>query len=169
MVPHISDEVGKSENQILNPLIPPSFHPYGQDLTRENFECFNNSMEPEVKIDPLIPMNDIDMHNSNLESDLIESIVSSRDTFHPPWSTFHGPMCLVSLDRFVPPTSSSNILYSQFVGPHADQVQIGHITQVEEQKGEYIFDISSPFQIPLCQDVFPSLMDNLKSSDLSNQ
>lgn len=40
-------------------------------------------MESEVNIDPLIPPYDIDMHNSNIEFDFIESIDSLMDTFHP--------------------------------------------------------------------------------------
>lgn len=93
-------EVGKSENQILDPPLPPYFSSHGQDIIRENFQCLNKSMEPKVEVDPLTFQDHINAHNPNHESVSIESIISSMDIHHPLSLTPHGFWYPNSLDQF---------------------------------------------------------------------
>lgn len=74
----------------------------------------------------------IDVHNSNLQSDMIQSIASTRDSFYPLSFTYHDPLYTDSLNQFVPPTSSSESLDFLFFSLNCDHVQGGHIPQVKE-------------------------------------
>lgn len=85
-------------------------------------------MELAVNINPLIPPNEIDVHDSNHESKCIESIVSSRDTCHHLSGTSHGSLCLDSLNQSTPLVISSHTFNSQFFGSHGNQLQGGRIT-----------------------------------------
>lgn len=84
-------------------------------------------MEPKVNIDPFIPPNEIDVHSIDIESDMIETLVSSRDKCNHLSYTSHGFLYLDSLNNSTPPIGFVNTLDSQFVGQNGDQVQGGHI------------------------------------------
>lgn len=116
---------------------------------------------PKVKAHPLTFQDDINTHNFNLESNLIDSMASSRDMFHPLSSHSHNPLPLYFIDQ-----SLSNSFDSQFANSSSDQVQGSHISQVEEKKGEYSFYLSSLFRIPLCQDGVPSFLVDLEPINL---
>lgn len=77
----IDFKVGKLECHIVDPLIQPLFPSHDQDLIQRSFEFSDTFIELNVKVDPLISQDDINAHNLNLESDLIESIASSKDIF----------------------------------------------------------------------------------------
>lgn len=72
-------------------------------------------MELEVKIDALIPLDDIDVNNSNLEFYLIE-----KDTFHPLSVTHNDPLYLDSLNQSTPSVISPDTFDSQFVSSHGN-------------------------------------------------
>ena len=66
-VPPCDDvEVGKYESKIVDPSFPPSSTSHDFDPIEENLEWFNNYMELEVKVDPLVFKYHVNMHNPNL-------------------------------------------------------------------------------------------------------
>ena len=79
--------IGKFVNKITDPLILLIFPYHDQDLFQEKFEC-------KVKTSPLVSQHHINEHNLNLESDVIESLIFSRDDYHPISSLFHDPLSL---------------------------------------------------------------------------
>lgn len=116
-VPPCNDnKAGKSVDQIPNPpLHPPStFH--DSDLVEETPKWIT---KPRVKVNPLIPQDDISTLNNNIEYGSIESVTSSRDIFHPPSSTCYDSRYHDFLDQSTPPTSFSCSLNFQLL------VQIG--------------------------------------------
>lgn len=77
-------------------------------------------MDPKVNIDCLIPRDDIDVHNSNIQFDLVESIASSRDTFHLLSFTPHDILYLDLFNQISPPVIYLDTFDSQFVGSHVN-------------------------------------------------
>lgn len=113
-------EIGKPENQIVDPLFPPSSSFHDQARIHKNFKCCNNTMEPNVNIDPLIPRDDINVYSLNPESDLIKSITSSRDSFHHLSFTPRDSMDLELLYQSIMLAIALNPLYFQYVGSISD-------------------------------------------------
>lgn len=96
-------------------------------------------MDPTVKVDPLISQGDINMHNLNIESNLVESVTSSRDICHPLSFTPHVYLYIYLFNQSDPSPFSSDTLDSHVSGSNGDQVQGGHTAQVEEKKSDDFF------------------------------
>ena len=64
-----------------------------------------------------------------------------------------------------PLASFSHSFDFRVASSNCDQVKGNHITQVEEEEGEYSFNISSIFQNPPCEDnALPFLDDSMCQS-----
>jgi len=86
------------------------------------------------------------------------SLKANPNFCYPLSSTYPESLHHDSLEQSVPPTSFS---HSLAVGSICDMEQGSHITQVEEQKGEDAFNISSLFQNLACQtNAYPLLYDS---------
>lgn len=126
---------------MVDPCFPPSSTFHYLDPIEKNLECFCNYMEPEVETHSLILQYDINTHNFNLELDLIESIISSRDTLQPIPSISHDSLFHDPLDQ-----STSNSLGFQRVVSSSNREQGSFISCVEEKSVEDMSYLSSLFQ-----------------------
>lgn len=92
VVSHAEVGVVESENQIVDMIIPPSSYFNEPYFIHKIFNGSHDSIESNMKVDPLILQDNINVHNIILESDLVESMVSSRGTLQPLPYISHGPL-----------------------------------------------------------------------------